>query len=136
VQLEETQTGSEPRVWIGVPTGEETVDFGLGGAANLAGFDEDLYEPDSEDGWSPGRQVGELNGTYVRTPSGQRAVVHATFRFTAYGPRDTLTATGSLDYEDSVRTGLMCVTGGTGRFAGRFSEIDVDYRNPHKYTAS
>jgi hypothetical protein len=136
MQQDATQGGGEPNIWIGVAKGEELVDFGLGGAANLAGFDEDLYEPDPEDDWKPGEFAGELNGTYVRTSGGDRAIVHVTFRFTAYGERETMTATGSLEHENGVRKGLMSVTGGTGNIGGRFKEIEVDYRNPHKYTAS
>ncbi len=132
----ETTEGSEARVWIGVTKAEQTVDFGLDGAAQVASFDEDLYEPDPDDDWKPGRLVGELNAIYVGTAGRERAVVQVIFRFTEYGARETMTATGSLEYAGGVRTGAMSVTGGTGRFAGRFSEIDVDHRNPHKYTAS
>jgi hypothetical protein len=112
---------------------QEVVDLGQGGPGNVGSFDEELYEPVSEDSWDPGERVGSVDGVYVVTPSG-RAVVTLTMRFDG---DDSLTATGSLRHEEGrARDGVMSITGGTGRFTGRRGELSVEFRNPHKYRAT
>jgi hypothetical protein len=119
---------------IGETQGEEKlVDQGMGGAGDIGTFDEDLFEALSPDSWDEGDRVGSAHAMYVRTPSGH-AVFNITLRFGDESSEDSLTAAGSLPYDDGLRDGVVTVTGGTGRFKDRGGQLQVRVKNPHKYT--
>jgi hypothetical protein len=125
-------------VWIGETRAAERLEFGTVETVGLGSQDEDLYTEASE--WERGDRVGVVTLTYLETPSGQMANVHATFDLAdleEMQPGDGLVAHGSLSMENGVPTrGHLAITGGTGRFRGARGQVDVDHRNPHKYRAS
>jgi hypothetical protein len=115
---------------IGDTQAEELVDLGMGGAGNIGTFDEVLFEAVSPDSWETGEEVGSAHALYVVTPSG-----HAVFNISVhFGEEDSMTAAGSLPYDDGIRDGVVTVTGGTGRFKNRRGQVRVAVKNPHKYS--
>jgi hypothetical protein len=122
-----------PFTVIGDIQAEELVDLGMGGAGNIGTFDEVLYEAVSDDSWETGEQVGSAHALFVITPSGH-AVFTITLRFGDEDSEDSLTASGSLPYDDGIRDGVITLTGGTGSQKNRGGQLRVQVMNPHKYT--
>jgi Dirigent-like protein len=120
---------------IGDTQGEELVDLGMGGAGNIGTFDEVLYEAVSDDSWDTGEEVGSAQAMFVITPSG-RAVFTITLRFGDEDSEDSLTASGSLPYDDGIRDGVVTLVGGTGTFKNRGGQLRVQVKNPKKYSVS
>jgi hypothetical protein len=122
-----------PFTVIGDIQAEELVDLGMGGAGNIGTFDEVLYEAVSDDSWETGEQVGSAHALFVITPSGH-AVFTITLRFGDEDSEDSLTASGSLPYDDGIRDGVITLSGGTGSQKNRGGQLRVRVKNPHKYT--
>jgi hypothetical protein len=122
-----------PFTVIGDVQAEELVDLGMGGAGNIGTFDEVLYEAVSDDSWDTGEEIGSAHAMFVITPSGH-AVFTITLRFGDEDSEDSLTASGSLPYDDGIRDGVITLTGGTGSQKNRGGQLRVQVKNPHKYT--
>jgi X-X-X-Leu-X-X-Gly heptad repeat protein len=122
-----------PFTVIGDVQAEELVDLGMGGAGNIGTFDEVLYEAVSDDSWETGEEVGSAHALYVITPSGH-AIFTITLRFGDEDSEDSLTASGSLPYEEGIRDGVVTLAGGTGSLKNRVGQLRVQVKNPHKYT--
>lgn len=127
--------GEDTFTVIGDIQAEELIDLGRGGAGNIGTFDEILFEAVSPDSWDRGEEVGSAHALFVITPSGH-AVFNITLRFGEQDAEDSLTAAGTLPYDDGIRDGVVSVTGGTGRFRNRSGELRVKVQNPHKYIVS
>jgi hypothetical protein len=127
--------GEEVFVWIGQEIAAERLEFGSTVTVGLGSLEEELYVEDSD--WGLGDPVGRVTLTYLETPSGEMANVHATFDLRAMEPGDSLVGHGALSMENGVPTrGHIAITGGTGRFRRARGQVDVDHRNPHKYTVA
>jgi hypothetical protein len=122
-----------PFTVIGDVQAEELVDLGMGGAGNIGTFDEVLYEAVSDDSWDTGEEIGSAHALFVITPSGH-AVFTITLRFGDEESEDSLTASGSLPYDDGIRDGVITLMGGTGGYKNRGGQLRVQVKNPHKYT--
>jgi hypothetical protein len=122
-----------PFTVIGDVQAEELVDLGMGGAGNIGTFDEVLYEAVSDDSWDAGEEIGSAQALFVITPSGH-AVFTITLRFGDEESEDSLTASGSLPYDDGIRDGVITLMGGTGGYKNRGGQLRVQVKNPHKYT--
>ena len=112
--------------WISEATGDELAG---NGAAHV--FYEKLFvgvgDPDS---WEKGDEVGSVSGVYVITPDGK-----AVGSYTLWiGDDDSLNVSGNLAHDSGIKNGVVGVTGGTGSFKGQTGQVDVDWRNPHRWT--
>lgn len=97
--------------------------------AMLAVFDQNLYDEAGEP-WQRGELIGEVSGTWVTTHRG-KAVVNITFMI----GEDAITAHGVLPVDGSdLGRGRLAVTGGTGRFAKASGAVDMDTRNPKRWS--
>jgi len=99
------------------------------GPATLAAFDQNLYE-ETDEPWKRGERIGEVSGTWVATHRG-KAVVNLTFSI----GEDTIVAHGVLPVDGSdLGRGRMAVTGGTGKFHKAAGTVDMDTRNPKRWS--
>ena len=102
---------------------------GASGPARLAAFDQNLYE-EADEPWQRGELIGEVSGTWVTTPRG-RAIVNVTFTI----GEDTIVAHGVLPVEGSdLGRGRLAVTGGTGEFHKAAGTVDMETRNPKRWS--
>jgi len=99
------------------------------GPARLAAFDQNLYS-EADEPWQRGELIGEVSGTWVTTPRG-RAIVNVTFTI----GEDTIVAHGVLPIEGSdLGRGRLAVTGGTGEFHKAAGTVDMETRNPKRWS--
>lgn len=121
---------SEGFAVIGDEAVEELVDHGRGGPGNQGAFDEVLFEEAKPDSWERGAEVGSATGHYIVTPGG-----HAVYTVVLHlGDAGTLVAAGRLPYDRSLGNGWIAVTGGTGNFQDARGRLQVDFKNPKRYT--
>src|SRR5215470_12582615 len=93
-------------------------------------FDQDLYEESGEGSWKQGGTVGEAHGSVVVTRRG-RAMCTITFGF----ENGTLMVEGLLPAEGRrLDGGTLAVTGGTGDFDKSAGHVDMESRNPKRWS--
>lgn len=108
----------------------QTFDLDLAAPAAVVAFDHTLYEEVGEP-WNKGERIGEAHGTAVVTRK-RVAVCHVTFVF---GDEDTIVAHGVLPIDGStLGGGRLAVAGGTGRFDKAAGRLDVETRNPKRWS--
>ena len=117
---------------IGEVQEEELIDQGRGGAGDVGAYDVVLFQEISPDSWELGEEVGSGHATYVITPRGL-AILTLTLRFGDEETEDSITASGAVPHDGGLRDGILAVTGGTGRFRNRGSQVRFSVKNPHKY---
>ena len=102
---------------------------GASGPARLAAFDQNLYE-EAVEPWQRGELIGEVSGTWVTTHRG-KAIVNVTFTI----GEDALVAHGVLPLDGSdLGSGRLAVTGGTGKFNKAAGTVDMETRNPKRWS--
>jgi hypothetical protein len=108
----------------------QTSDLAAAEAATVVAIDQVLFE-ELEEPWEVGERVGEAHGTAVVTQKGL-AVCHVTFTF---GDEDTIVAHGVLPIAGStVGGGRLAVAGGTGAFDKATGRLNVETRNPKRWS--
>lgn len=113
---------------------QRTGDRDLVAGGDVVVYDENLYEelPD-EPGWpDKDKRVGTAHGVCVLTPS-KHAVCTIVLNLSDQG---SVTASGLIEYDGQVKDGRVPVTGGTGRFKNFHGELEITWRNPHRYKVS
>ena len=111
---------------------EELLTFDLTKAppGTVVAIDQVLFE-ELREPWERGERVGQAHGTAVVTHTGV-AVCNITFVF---GDEDTIVAHGVLPIAGStVGSGRLAVGGGTGRFNRATGRLDVEARNPKRWS--
>ena len=102
---------------------------GASGPARLAAFDQNLYE-EAVEPWQRGELIGEVSGTLVTTHRG-KAIVNVTFTI----GEDAIVAHGVLPLDGSdLGNGRLAVTGGTGKFNKAAGTVDMETRNPKRWS--
>ncbi len=83
-----------------------------------------------------GDQIGVVKYLATRTPGGRRVLCHIIFQFEE-DEHDTISASGLLPFQEpTFGSGVVAITGGTGRFAGILDlrrELPVEVWNPKRW---
>jgi hypothetical protein len=102
------------------------------GPATVIPVDQDTFL-EGEGPFEPGDHAGWVHGTAVLTHR-DRLVCQLTFTFES-DPEDSIVVHGVLPREDTgIGPGRLAVTGGTGRFHKAAGTLNVETRNPKRYT--
>jgi hypothetical protein len=93
-------------------------------------IDQDLYEEDGDGSWREGGQVGEAHGSVTVTRKG-RAMCVITFEFES----GTVMVQGLVPAQGKTLSGgTLAVTGGTGDFEKSAGRVDMESRNPKRWS--
>jgi hypothetical protein len=108
-----------------------TDDLAKAAPAKVVPIDQVLYEELPGKPWERGELVGEAHGVAVVTHKGV-AVYSITFMF---GDEDAIMANGVLPVEGSSGgRNHLAVAGGIGRFDKATGRVDVETRNPKRWS--
>jgi hypothetical protein len=93
-------------------------------------FDQDLFEESGDGSWKQGGRVGEAHGSLIVTRRGG-ATCLITFGF----GNGSIVAAGLLPSEGrKLGDGTLAVTGGTGEFHQSSGHVDVQTKNPKRWS--
>ncbi|MFL5736586.1 MAG: dirigent protein [Actinomycetota bacterium] len=99
-------------------------------AGSVFAIDQDLYEEDGDGSWRKGGQVGEAHGSVTVTRKG-RAMCVITFEY----ERGTVMVQGLVPAQGKkLSGGSLAVTGGTGDFEKSSGRVDMESRNPKRWS--
>jgi hypothetical protein len=114
---------------IGEDQSEDPDELAPAAPATVFPIDQDIYQ-EGADPWSKGDLVGEAHGFAVVTRRG--AMTNVTF---AFDEADSVVVHGLLPVEGKrLGNGRIAVTGGTGKFAKASGNVDMQTRNPKRWS--
>ncbi len=126
----ESMQANTTMTYIGEDQRQLTEDLAAASPGLVVSIDQDLYEEVGPP-WAKGKRMGEAHGSVVVT-EGQLGMCLITFKF---NDLDTIVAHGSLPVAGStVGSGHMAVSGGTGKYVGASGSLDVEHRNPKRWS--
>jgi hypothetical protein len=128
--MESTQSNMT-MTYVGEDQRQLTEDLAAASPGRVVSIDQDLYE-EVGGPWNHGDDpIGEAHGSVVVT-EGQQGMCHITFKVFNVG---TIVAHGSLPVAGStVGSGTLAVAGGTGKFDKALGKVDVEHRNPKRWS--
>ena len=98
---------------------------------SVLSLDQDLYQEGDEAWGRPDDPIGEAHGAVVATKRG-RAMCTITF---AIDENDVIVAQGLLPLQGrKLGSGSLAVTGGTGAFDKVSGRVDMETRNPKRWS--
>lgn len=116
---------------IGEDQEQQTDDLAPVMPGDVFSIDQDLFEEVGEAWNRPGDPVGEAHGSVVVTRK-HFAMCNITFTF---GDQDIIVAQGLLPIDGkTLGSGLLAVAGGTGQFDKVSGRLDVETRNPKRWS--
>jgi hypothetical protein len=116
---------------IGEDQNKQAEDLSAAAPGRVVPIDQDLFE-EVGGPWNHGSDpIGEAHGSIVVTGK-NLGMCHITFSF---GDEDTIVAHGVLPIAGStVGNGHIAVSGGTGQFDKVSGRLDVEHRNPKRWS--
>jgi hypothetical protein len=108
----------------------ETEQIGPATPGSLFPIDQNLFEESGDGSWAQGSLAGEAHG-FAAVTRRSNAMCVITFQFES----GTLVVQGLLPSDGrALSDGTLAVTGGTGDFERSSGRVDMESRNPKRWT--